>query len=118
MPLSRSDRLVMELHLLGVSHKAIIELVGDYPWEVIEDQLKYLPFRNARRPAAFIVKAIKFNYSPPKDYFYAAHQALSASSRQQLDKDAESPIRQPSAEAQGYGTPGALDSGPPNNRVE
>lgn len=103
MSLSRENRLVMELHFLGVSNKAIIDLVGDYPWEVIEDQLKYLPYRNARNKAAFIVKAIKHNYSPPKNYFYAAHQALAANPESQLDQNPESLVRQPSSQAEGHG---------------
>jgi len=49
---------------IGVSPKVTHELLR-YDPEVIEQQLRWLPARNARRPSSLIVAAIKDNYEKP-----------------------------------------------------
>jgi len=68
------DRAIIvasELMQLGVSKLGVTDLLTHYPLEQIERQLLYLPFRKAKRPGAFVVEAIRHDYSPPKEFFYA-----------------------------------------------
>ncbi len=72
----RVNRLVpiaIELQQLGVSQSGVRELLSQYPPEIIERQLRYLPYRKKpKRPSAFIVDAIRNNYSPPNTYPHAS----------------------------------------------
>lgn len=52
----------------GVSEHIASELVRNYPAERITRQLRMLPFRNAREPAAMLVKAIREDWSAPSAY--------------------------------------------------
>ena len=77
-PNTESDpRLVdaaLELLKLGVSNTRVIELLT-CDIEIVERQLSYLPFRNAKRKEAFIIEAIRNDYSPPKEFYYAQNPA-------------------------------------------
>jgi len=58
-------------HLLvnaGVSENIASELMGRYSADRIVRQLRMLPFRNAKEPAAMLVKAIKEDWSAPAAY--------------------------------------------------
>lgn len=58
-------------HLLmntGVSENIASELLARYPAERIVRQLRMLPFRNAKEPAAMLVKAIREDWSAPAAY--------------------------------------------------
>lgn len=66
--------LALRLQRIGVSQRGTQELLA-YPLDVVERQLDFLPYRNAKRPEAFIIEAIRNDYSPPKEVFYAPRQA-------------------------------------------
>ncbi len=109
---------ILALNDLGVSHKAILDLIETYPHELIEKQLKYLPYRNARRPEAFIVDAIRFNYSAPKEFFYAKNKAALRKLREELDQDAQPHRGLATPEPQGYGVEGAPGAQPSDDGME
>jgi hypothetical protein len=73
-PDPRSVELAMDLLKLGVGNPVVIELL-QYDHDVIERQLEWLPYRKAKRPEAFIVEAIRNDYTPPKEFFYATPDA-------------------------------------------
>ena len=75
----RAVRLAGELMQLGVSHAGVTELLSHYDHADIERQLKFLPYRKAKRPEAFIIDAIRNNYSAPKAFFYAPNETESDS---------------------------------------
>lgn len=81
----RAVRIAMELQLLGVSGAGIVELLSQYPYERIERQLSYLPNRHAKRPEAFIMEAVRNDYSPPKAFQYASPKNPSPHQEQRLD---------------------------------
>lgn len=60
--------LYQKLIDVGVSKNVALELVKEYPNETIENQLKYLKFRKADEPSAVLVKSIREDWAPPKDY--------------------------------------------------
>jgi hypothetical protein len=101
-----SERLVkiaIELQLLGVSGIGVADLLTNYPPEQIEAQLRYLPFRKARRKEALIIDAIRNNYSPPKEFYYASNEAAPPTNPEPLDEDPQRPDRSLDADPQGYG---------------
>ena len=100
----RVNRLAKELYALGVSKKGVAGLLAIFPLDQIEDQLKYLPYRTAKRPEAMIVEAIRNNYSPPNTYYYAAHKAQSLGNRETLDEDTKLSLGVPSTESEGHRT--------------
>lgn len=104
----RAVLLAAELQLLGVSQAGIVELLSYYPHETIARQLKFLPFRKAKRPEAFIIEAIRNNYSAPKEFFYAKDETELAKPAA-LDEDAQLLGGSPDAEPQGYGTQAPAD---------
>lgn len=109
----RAVNLAKELLLLGVSQAGATELMSYHPYDIIERQLLYLPYRNAKRPEAFIVEAVRNNYSPPKEFFHAQSEAKPSRSGRPVDKVAERAVRQAAAEAERHGTPSDLSAAPP-----
>jgi len=103
----RAVAIARELHLLGVSQAGVVELLTQYPPDRIERQLSYLPFRKAKRPEAFIIEAIRSNYSAPKDYFYAKAETLTPHPEPLLDQGPKHPLRQADADSERHGAPGA-----------
>lgn len=90
MSKERALRLAIELQLLGVSQRGVVELLRDYPYDLIERQLAYLPYRKKpRRPEAFIVEAIRNNYSPPKAFFHATPPTPPSCPASSLDKNSK-----------------------------
>lgn len=87
---NRAFEIAYALMRLGVSKSGVERLTSEYPYDLIEQQLKYLPFRKARRPEAMIIQSIRRNYSAPKDYFYAPNQAQ-PSQGNPLDEGAKLP---------------------------
>lgn len=67
----RAFEIAYALMRLGVSKSGVERLMRDYTYDLIERQLKYLPFRKAKRPEAMIIESIRRNYTAPKDYFHA-----------------------------------------------
>lgn len=103
----RAVRLAVELRRLNVSHAGIVDLLAHHPHDVIERQLAYLPYRKAKRKEAFIVDAIRNDYSPPKQFFYAAPETPPSEPIGEMDEDAESASGQAHAGPQRYGAAGA-----------
>jgi hypothetical protein len=58
-------RLKRALVALGVPHHRADALLETHPPEQIARQLEWLPFRQARSPAAYVVAAIEKDYAPP-----------------------------------------------------
>lgn len=88
-PDDRSVAAAAELMRLGVSRVMIVDLLVQYPIERIERQLKFLPMRKCRRPEAFIVEAIRNDYSAPNPYRHAKAQSNASRKRRPLDEDPE-----------------------------
>ena len=68
--LSERDELVLELVQVGVGVRKAESLVSSYPNEDIRRQLRWLPFRAARRRASLLIASIEHNYDEPP---YAAN---------------------------------------------
>ena len=104
----RATSVAIELMKLGVSQAGVAELLGRNSLDVIETQLSYLPYRKARRPEAFIIEAVRNNFSPPKE-FYAKNHSQTSSSRDAMDKGSQRPDRPADANVEGYGAAAPLD---------
>lgn len=103
----RAVRIAVELQLLGVSQAGVIELLSQHPYEEIERQLSYMPFRRAKRPEAFIMEAVRNRYSPPKELLNAKTQAPASAPLPVVDQGSQPHIRPADANPQGHGTPRA-----------
>lgn len=62
-----SAQVRRRLRSLGVSRQQVDFLVANFSVDRIQNQLDWLPYRNARRPAHFIVAAIEGDYEEPFD---------------------------------------------------
>ncbi len=100
----RLTRIALELQKLGVSQDGTLDILVKYPLEIIEAQLSYMPYRRAKRPEAFIVEAIRKNYSPPTNAFYAEAKAQLAATLFRVDPGSQPPVRPTAPESQRYGT--------------
>lgn len=107
----KAVEIAIELQKLGVSQAGVTELLSGYPFDQIERQLAYLPYRKAKRPEAFIIEAVRNNYSPPKEFFYAQTAAQTKPLSNPLDQNPEPALRQAPSEPQGHGAeaPSSLD---------
>lgn len=65
MPLSERDQLILELVGVGVSLRKAESLVGRFSVFKVRQQLDWLPYRSARRPASMIIAAIENDYDEP-----------------------------------------------------
>ncbi len=63
--LSPRDQLVLGLCEVGIGLRKAESLVNQYPEDKIRQQLAWLPFRAARRPASLLITAIEQDYDPP-----------------------------------------------------
>lgn len=63
--LTTIQQMAAELITLGVDQIMAESLVINHK-QVVRNQLDWLPHRNAKNPAGYIVQAIKGNYEPPK----------------------------------------------------
>lgn len=88
----RLVRIAYELLSLGVSHARCEQLLRDHPPEEIERQLKWLPFRKARRPEALLIRAITYNYSAPKEAFYADDATHDSGTEDPLVQGSQPPL--------------------------
>ncbi len=59
------DELKRQLFVLGVDQDRVDSLLLRFDRVRIEQQLAWLPYRDARDPAAFLVAAIEHDYEPP-----------------------------------------------------
>ena len=89
MSRERATQIAVRLMKLGVSNAGVQELLAQYPYEEIERQLDFLPLRKAKRPEAFIMEAVRKNYSPPKETYYAKNIAPAPKAELPLDEGAE-----------------------------
>lgn len=111
-----SDRLVLiavRLQELGVSHAGTVELLSQYQPDLIEKQLEWLPLRKAKRPEAFIIEAVRNNYSPPKEAFHAQTPKPAAEPQAFLDETAQPFGGQAPPESQGHraeSAPGSVEA--------
>jgi len=110
-------KAALGLQKLGVSQSGSLQLMNQYPLETIERQLFFLPMRKAKRPSAFIVDAIRFDYSPPKE-FYAKTKTQPSEDSCVLDQDAELSPGFADADTQGHGIEGSPDDSASNDRME
>lgn len=110
--------LAVELMKLGVSQRGIQELLSGYPPETVKKQLAFLPFRKAKRPEAFIMDAVRNDYSPPKEFFYAPTQTQPAELSGQLDESAELSDPNAATDADGHGASGSPDPAAPDRWLE
>jgi len=67
-PVENRKQMLKRLLRCGVSGSTASELLDKYPAERIARQLEILPFRNAKEPAAMLVKAIKEDWTAPAAY--------------------------------------------------
>lgn len=88
MSQAESFALARRLAEAGVSHAGIIDLLMHHPKDVISRQLDYLPFRKAKRPGAFLLEAVRHNYSAPKEFFYANPHLATDQAPSSLDQSA------------------------------
>ncbi len=88
MSRDRATHIAIDLMKLGVSNRGVEELLANFPYDLIERQLQYLPFRKARRPEAFIMDAVRQDYSPPKEFFYAKAKAQLPTAEERMDESA------------------------------
>ncbi|MEI7575539.1 MAG: hypothetical protein WCK51_01505 [Armatimonadota bacterium] len=110
-------QIAVELMKLGVSHAGVVELLS-FPHERIKRQLSFMPFRKAKRPEAFIVDAIRHDYSPPKEYYYAKNKAAFATNQLSMDKDPQRTDRPALTETQGHRTENAPHPAETDDRME
>lgn len=103
---------------LGVSQVGITEILSQYPLEQIERQILFFPFRKAKRSGAFIVQAIRHDYSAPKEFFYASNDSAHPNGANALDQGAKPAHGQTHARSQRLGAPGASHFAQANSRME
>lgn len=118
MSKERATKIAYDLLKIGVSHAGVQELLVNYPYDLIERQLAFLPHRKAKRPEAFIMEAIRRNYSPPKELFYAPTQVDSASSLDAVDKSSKRAPRSTAPNSQRHRTQGDPTSDSTNVGME
>lgn len=104
MPSDRALNLAKRLFQLHVSHAGVVELLTTHSLDIVERQLDYLPYRKAKRPEAFIIEAIRRNYSPPKEYFYAKTPPPDPQTEPLLDETTEPRDRQTDADPERHPT--------------
>ncbi|MCC7102424.1 MAG: hypothetical protein IT206_05015 [Fimbriimonadaceae bacterium] len=89
MSKERATQIAVSLMRLGVSKAGIAELFKNHSYEDIELQLRYLPYRKAKRPEAFIMEAVRHNYSAPKELFHAKTETDPSSTGRAVDEGAQ-----------------------------
>lgn len=87
-PGDRAVQLAGRLLQLGLTHTAVVEMLS-FPLDDLEAQLNWLPYRKAKRPGAFLINAVRRNYSPPKDFYYANLKAIRDRQNDSVDTDSE-----------------------------
>lgn len=87
-PGDRAVQLAGKLLQLGLTHAAVAEMLS-FPLDDLEAQLNWLPYRKAKRPGAFLINAVRRNYSPPKEFYYANLKAIRNHQNDAVDPDAK-----------------------------
>lgn len=117
MSVDRLRDLALQLMKLGVSQRGVQELLM-FPPDIVERQIAYLPYRKAKRPEAFIIEAVRNNYSAPKEFFYASPKAQPSPSTHPLDSRTESFDPIAPADSFGHGTQDPSYIASPNSGME
>lgn len=65
---SEEDKLLKDLVALGITKSIAQQLIRTHSKEVIENQIKALPFRNAKDPPAVLLCSIQGNWAMPPSY--------------------------------------------------
>ena len=86
----KRKRTLRELLKYGVSGSTASQMLDKYPIERISGQLEMLPFRNAKEPAAMLIKAIRDDWAAPATYM----------SRQRKETESKTKAERESAEAE------------------
>ena len=86
----KRKRILRELLRYGVSGSTASQMLDKYPIERISGQLDMLPFRNAKEPAAMLIKAIKEDWTAPAAYM----------GRQRKEAEQKAKIERESVEAE------------------
>ncbi len=98
MSRDRLTQLALELMKIGVSTSGVERLLALHDPDEIERQLKFLPYRKAKRPEAFIIEAVRRRYSAPKDFFlHAKNSPHPARAADAVDESPERPAGSPDA---------------------
>ena len=79
--------LVEKLKKVGVSDKAIVQIMAKYAPKIIQNQLSYLPYRQAKNPAGLLVQAIKGDWSVPKEYLAVKEKQRQTQEQNQLKEE-------------------------------
>ncbi len=86
----RRKRILRELLKYGVSGSIASQILDKYPIARISGQLEMLPFRNAKEPAAMLIKAIKEDWTVPAAYM----------GRQRKEAEQKAKVERESADAE------------------
>lgn len=110
--------LAGELLQIGVSRDGVVDLLSHYPLETIARQVEFMPMRKAKRPAAFIIEAIRKDFSAPNKFYHASNKTNLATPDNALDEDPEYPAGRANANPQGHGVEAPTSPAPANDRLE
>jgi len=89
-----THQLVDKLKQVGVSDQAIRAMMAKYPPKIIQQQLNYLPYRQAKNPAGLLVQAIKGDWSTPKEYLAVKEQQRQTQEQNQLKDEQQRQLAQ------------------------
>ncbi len=84
-------KLFSELLHCGVSGSIASQILDKYPIARISGQLEMLPFRNAKEPAAMLIKAIKEDWTAPA--IYMGRQRREAERRTKAERESADAAR-------------------------
>jgi len=92
----KERELLERLRDRGVSEPMAVDMVRSFPAERIRRQLRMLPYRDARDPAAMLVKAIREDWDAPAAYKAALRERAIKREREeaQSQEDARQEARQ------------------------
>jgi hypothetical protein len=77
----------------GVSEPMAVDMVRSYPAERIRKQVEMLPYRDARDPAAMLVKAIREDWNAPSAYRAALREKAAKREREEAQSTDEAKQR-------------------------
>lgn len=118
MSRDQAFEIALALMKLGVSNRGVEELLASFPYDQIERQLQYLPFRKAKRPEAFIIDAVRNNYSPPKEFYYAKDHTQPPQVERELDQGSKLSDPNPDAHSLGHRTADLASDTPVDSGLE
>ncbi|MBX3117419.1 MAG: hypothetical protein KF784_00020 [Fimbriimonadaceae bacterium] len=63
--LTEREELVLQLVEVGISLRKADNIASGYSYDLIRKQLRWLPYRAAKRPASLLIAAIEHDYDAP-----------------------------------------------------